>query len=92
MEKEKERQKKTEREKGREKDFTGPGSSVGSVSRRVQFWWACAPGASVCVLLSSLCPSFREALELFRLIRCHVLFVLSEPLEMGQWAWGLFGE
>ena len=51
---EKEREKKAEREKGREKDFTGPGSGVGSVSQGVQFRWGCAPGASVSVLLSSL--------------------------------------
>ena len=81
MEKEKEREKKTEREKGREKDFTGPGSSIGSVSRGVQSRWACAAGASVCVLLSSL-PLLRAGT---RTRQVNEQFV-------SLWAGGLFVE
>ena len=81
MEKEKEREKKTEREKGREKDFTGPGSSVGPVSRGVQSRWACAPGASACVLLSSL-PLLQAGTKTHRVNEQFV----------SLWAWGSFVE
>ena len=50
-------------EKARERNFTGPGPSVGSVSRGVQLQWACATGALVCSFYHP-CPSFGRAPEL----------------------------
>ena len=70
MEKERE---KTEGEKGREKDFTGPGSSVGSVSQGVQSAKGFSPGGLAhpglqLVSFYHPCPSFGQAPELVRLM------------------------
>ena len=81
MEKEKEGEKKTEREKGREQDFSSPGSSVGSVSRWVLFRWACTPGASVCVFLSSL-----------SLLQVGTRTRQVNEQFVSLWAWGWFVE
>ena len=70
---EKEREKKTEGEKGREKGFTGPGPSVGSVSQGVQSAQGSSPGglARPGLQFASFyhpCPSFGRAPQLLRLM------------------------
>ena len=86
MEKEKERENKTDREKGREKDFTRLRPGVGSVRQRIQS--AEGPSSSGLAHLGLQfvsfchpCPSFRWALEFIRPVRCN----------FGQWPWGSLG-